>query len=239
MPRRSSKGNSRNLPALHIDFSRSMEDILSTSFKARVLGWSKEQIVQVEGRVGLWDRFPMTCRGAQCPFAARCPVSHRSEFIGTPCIVEQVEAYRLFVAYVRELEVSPDDHVDLQMISELVRLHLMQRRLELTLAEEDVTEEVNTVVGGRVVTNREVNKLMSELRNIRNDILKLYDKLLASREARLKKRVAEERLEKDAASVFARLSDRLQQATQVDYWIVDTPKALPEVENEQETADGS
>ncbi|GIV22122.1 MAG: hypothetical protein KatS3mg023_3873 [Armatimonadota bacterium] len=220
------KGKPAKAPVLNIDFTKGIEEIFTERMKSQLMGWDVRSVRMVESHVGIWDRFPMTCRGLECPFANRCPVSHRPEFLGTPCILEQIEAYRLFAAYVRELDIGPLDHVDLQMVSELVRLHLMQRRIELTLAGEGVTEEVSTVIGGKVVTNREINKLMGELRNIRKDMMMLYDKLLVSREARLKKQVAEERMKEDAASVFMRLRDRLLSAVPAEASVKDPPKML-------------
>lgn len=222
MPKRStdSKDRMNLLPAIQIDFNLSPNDILTMMHKTRLLGWSAVEVADAERRLSVFRDFLMLCKGPNCPFAARCPVSSRSEFIGTLCVIEMVEAYRQFASYVRSLEIDPDDHVALQMVSDLVRLHLLIRRIELRLSEEDIFDYTMQVVNGQVVSNRVINPLYEELRRLRKEMAALYDKLLASRDVKfrsdlerrrveLSERALEERIERERR----RLEEKAKQAT--------------------------
>lgn len=185
------------------DYSIDVDKILTASKRAKILAWHIDDVLLADQIMGIYDSFPITCRGKECPFAPRCELSNDTRFLDTPCMKERVEGFRLFLSYVREMEVSATSITDITMIGNIIKLELYIKRMELQLSDEFMTEEITTTSGRNVTVARQMNILLAEMRNCRKEVKDLYDKLLISRESRLKKDLAEGSAMNDAISTLA------------------------------------
>lgn len=222
----------KKLPVLHIDFSKTpSENItklypLSDASMSNALGdnWSADDVRRVNSQHGLYTDVPQRCRGKckdnnlitinnACPWSTACPIETdivNNTFKGLNCPVEVLEAFKWFAGYVIDLDISPDDFVDLQTVADLVRLHIQMRRCDLYLKElpNPVYEEKH---GSVVQKTGEVKKDKVEpvgfvaQQRIRDQISKKYDQLVASRKARSEQQAREGKEKKDAASWFSSL----------------------------------
>lgn len=222
----------RRLPILNIDFSKTPADNitklypLSDASMSNALGekWGADDIRRVNSQHGLYTDIPQRCRGRCkdinlitinqcCPWSESCPIDFDivdNNFKGKNCPVEVLESFKLFAGYVLDLEISPDDFVDLQTVVDLVRLHIQMRRCDLYLRElpNPVYEEKH---GSVVQKTGEVKKDKVEpvgfaaQQKLRDQISKKYEQLLASRKARADQQAREGKAKQDAASWFSSL----------------------------------
>lgn len=190
---------------LEIDYSISPDKILTPQKRAKILGWHVEDVLIADSVMGVFANYPLRCKQQECQFASSCEFSNDARFLDTRCIVEKVIAFQLFLSYVKELEVLPTAITDINMIGSLIKLHLNTRRLDLQQSEETMTEDIVTLSGKSITRTRQISVLSPEQRAIRQEISKIYDKLLISRESRMKKEIAEGKAEKDATSTIASL----------------------------------
>ena len=188
-----------------VDYSIDVDKILTPSKRAKILGWYIDDVLLADQFMGVFDNYPLNCKGEDCMFARTCRFASDPRFLNTPCIVEKVQAFQLFLAYVRELEVSPAGITDITMIGSLIKLNLNTRRLELQLGEENMTEVITSYHGDSKTVERRLNILLEELRFTRAEIAKIFDKLLVSRESRMKKAIAEGNNAKDLLSMLQKV----------------------------------
>lgn len=170
--------------AMNWDPERTYQELLEFIRTGSPTALDPEEAERLERTSGVLDNAPMLCRGPECEFAARCPYSNRHDFIGTHCILETYEAYRHFSSYIRSLGITSQDTTDIQMVSDLVRLHILSWRIDQKLAIEGMTQNNETISGNRVSITRAAHPLLAEQRALIKSRESLYDKLLASRKAR-------------------------------------------------------
>lgn len=121
------------LPVLSIDFALGpAENILPCTEvrQAKLLGWYVNEVRSVNQTLGVYNSLPMICRGSQCYWNHMCPTAPDFLWFGLRCPLEMMDCFRSFVRYVRELNVSPDKHVDLIQIADLVRIDLQMKRID-------------------------------------------------------------------------------------------------------------
>ncbi|AOQ24684.1 hypothetical protein MTAT_20290 [Moorella thermoacetica] len=128
----------------------------------------------------LYASIPIICKAEECPYASTCqllpaglaPANER-------CPLEIAAVEQLFNAYVQELDVKPDNVVDLSLIKELVDLDIAILRCDNKLAiDADFVQEVAIAVTpkGHVVTKPELHQAAEykdKLLNRRHRILQL------------------------------------------------------------------
>lgn len=122
-----------------------------------------------------------------CPIMRKLEPEQQEELLGKPCRVDQHEGVRLFSAQVKELNISPHETASIIQVAQLVRLLILQRRIDWELAYYDLAyDEVTTInpVTGAKIYQRQVNQLIKEGRAIENSINKLQSQLLATRKDR-------------------------------------------------------
>lgn len=151
----------------------------------------------------LYTSLPATCRGTECPFAAICPVSDRLDILGTRCVLETMEIASRLSQYVKELDLSPLNYTDVQMVVDLVRLEILIWRIEQYLALSGMTVEEVTVTGRGKTVKTVPHPLISELRSLMEQKRRLYDDLVTSRRARLEREAREQKVANDLARILA------------------------------------
>lgn len=202
--------NKKRQPILHVDFFKTpAENIqgiypLSDASMANSLpdGWTAEDVRRVNTQHGLYTDIPVMCKGkpvdgadpdedANCPYAVHCPIHEdivNARFVGKACPVEVLEAFKLFAGYVIDLDMLPDDFTDLRMVTDLVRLHMQERRCDLYQKNKPIWDDDVAAVSdktGDVFYNRKANLGFAMQLRIRKDVIALYKELIASRRDKL------------------------------------------------------
>jgi len=192
-----------------IPFHRSREAILRAIRRQKPLTDGDDHRVQeLEERSGIMEALAMECRGPDCPIASRCPVSHRPEFLGTPCVLQQKEIYSHFRDYVVSLQINPTDYTDLQMVVDLVRTHVLSWWIDQLLAVEGIVQENTTVSGRSESRTRVAHPLLAEQRALMQQRNQIYKELMASRRARLEREAIEGKAQLDFARMLAQVAKR-------------------------------
>jgi hypothetical protein len=191
------------------------DEVITVKRMARhIPDWSADDIAAVVEQLTIFTETPLACKGAECPFAKRCPLVQfgtvpRWAIDGRPCPVEIVEAFRHFAGFVRALDVSPLEYATIQILNDLVRMLVQQRRCDQLIQNEDPVEVM--VLGidpkkGTPIESRKPNELFVVQDKLRTAINTAYKNLVASRDAKLKERTALKG-ETDAASMMTSLYD--------------------------------
>lgn len=223
------------LPVLNINFSLAPADQIlpcSEAQQAKVLGWRVQDVKAVNTTFGLYKTLPMVCRAGDCFWASMCPTAPDFMFEGLLCPLETREVFRTFVRYIQELEVEPEDHVDLSLIVDLVRIDLQLKRIDQQVQIEGM--HVSHVAGvvqktGEILREEIPHTLLTFQRGLRKDRSNIYKELLASREARKTIELKESRETKN----FLDLISRVQKVALPNQ----EPKMLPESGTTTETTD--
>jgi hypothetical protein len=226
----------QSLRVLNVDFQKPPADQIlpcSDLEQSCDLNWTVDDVRAINQSHGLYEKLPMVCKGAGCFWAKRCPTAPDFLFLGFPCPLQIIEAYTRFVELVQELEVKPDDNVDLDFIADLVRIDLQMKELDMQMAVDGQMTDIAVGVWqktGDVRFAKGVNPAaarQSALRKDRNDI---YTKLIASRLDKAKKEAVEGKKETDLLTLFAKAMEKGKALTSgAAPTIIDvTPHALSE-----------
>lgn len=79
---------------------------------------------------------PLICKGEDCEVYRSCPLAQMKKRLPLhkPCPVERTLVEIWTRDLIRELDIGPDEHVDLSQVSELVRARLFNKRAQEVLA---------------------------------------------------------------------------------------------------------
>ena len=183
----------------------------SLKMRAKALSWSPIHLEMIERINALYSRIPRICPGKSTKtfkpgvysggldVEASCPCAKIYGFDpdvwkGIACPHEALLVFNKLASLVRELGIQPSDTVDLDMVIEIIKTHILESRLD-----EDVEEKgmFDRKWGGMIPTTKEAfwERKQSPSLDIKNQLLdrrnKIYDKLVASREAKNKKKAQE------------------------------------------------
>lgn len=166
-------------------------------------GWTIDDFRDVQTDHKLISDLPLRCRGEEstdeegkevrgCDFRKICPLvaaNKVSRFLGKPCPLEIIDIFHNFTHYVNELGVAPDDHVDLVTVVDLCRVHINMSRCDKILSLESPIDLISH--GTDIKTTVKVNQRGPSPAHViqhqlREDRVRLYDQLTASREAKAK-----------------------------------------------------
>lgn len=175
-------------------------------------GWTAEKVRVVNAAHGLFSDVPCKCLGKTpemssdpdtgqpvevenscCPYSKYCPFEDaivENAYKNGACPVELVTAFKYWAGYIIELEISPEDFTDWQLVVDLVRLHIMQRRLDLYMKDIPIWEKKIAAVNqrsGKVHYDKVPNLAYQMHREVRQDIQQKYMQLVASRDSKVKR----------------------------------------------------
>jgi hypothetical protein len=181
-------------------------------------GWTAEEISAVEEQLTIYKELPIVCKGDSCPFADICPLVSNGlvkRWLGVGCPIEVVDAFRHFAGYINDLSITPTDYVDIQMVNDLVRLQILMGRCDKLIRRESPVETM--VVGtdsktGLKHDTRQPNQLLEAQRRLRQDIHKIYQLLVASRQAKVDAEAKQQR----KADVSNQMADLLEYAKKLE-----------------------
>lgn len=140
-------------------------------------------------RSSMFSSIPMNCEGIKCQFASTCPlIKENLAPRGNPCPIEMSIVAQFTTEYMNQLDVMPDNLVEVSMVRDLVDQEVQYIRKTKLLAKENFIQE--NVVGvdndGNPILKKELHlavELEDRLHKRRKD---LRNQLLATREAKAK-----------------------------------------------------
>ena len=154
----------------------------------------KEKVVEMirpqKTRTAMFSSIPMNCEATKCIFADTCPLLKENLAPkGNPCPLEMAIVSQFTNEYMHQLDVSPENLVEVSMIRYLVDQEVQYMRKTKLLAKEHFIQE--NVIGidsntGEPIMKKELHlavELEDKLHKRRKD---LRNQLLATREAKAK-----------------------------------------------------
>lgn len=140
-------------------------------------------------RTLMFSSIPMNCEGPRCIFASTCPLLKENLApVSNPCPIEMSIVSQFMIEYMEQLEVHPDNLVEISMVRDLVDQEVQYIRKTKLLAKESFVQE--NIVGvddnGKPIIKKELHlavELEDRLHKRRKD---LRNQLMATREAKAK-----------------------------------------------------
>lgn len=140
-------------------------------------------------RNSMFSSIPMNCEAEKCIFADTCPLMRESLAPrGKPCPLEMAIVAQFTSEYMEQLDVHPDNLVEVSMVRDLVDQEVQYMRKTKLLAKEHFIQE--NVIGvdqdGQPILKKELHlavDLEDRLHKRRKD---LRNQLVATREAKAK-----------------------------------------------------
>lgn len=161
-------------------------------------------------RTAMFASIPMKCYAEKCRFADICPLMKENLAPkGKPCPIEMAAVQQYMSEYLVELDVNPDNLIEVGMVRDLVDQEIQYLRKTWVLSQEDFIQENPLGVDnkGNVVLRKELHlavELEDRLHRRKRD---LRNQLLATREARAK--VGQGQL--DTAQAISKVMDQIRQ----------------------------
>lgn len=153
----------------------------------------KEKVVELvrpqRTKTSMFSSIPMTCEAIKCVFASTCPLMKENLAPrGNPCPIEMSIVSQFTYDYMEQLDVNPENLVEVSMVRDLVDQEVQYIRKTKLLAKEHFIQE--NVIGvdqdGQPILKKELHlavELEDKLHKRRKD---LRNQLLATREAKAK-----------------------------------------------------
>jgi hypothetical protein len=140
-------------------------------------------------RSTMFSSIPMNCEAEKCLFATTCPLMKENLAPrNKPCPIEMSMVAQFTAEYLEQLEVNPNNLVEVSMVRDLVDQEVQYLRKTKLLAKEHFVQE--NIIGvdqdGQPILKKELHlavELEDKLHKRRKD---LRNQLLATREAKAK-----------------------------------------------------
>ena len=178
--------------------------------------WNDEQINKAielvrpqKTRTAMFSSIPMNCEAEKCVYASTCPLLKENVAPkNNPCPIEMSMVSQFTTEYLEQLDVNPNNLVEVSMVRDLVDQEVQYMRKTKLLAKEHFIQE--NVIGidqdGKPILKKELHlavELEDKLHKRRKD---LRNQLLATREA--KARVGQVQL--DTAQAISDIINKVQ-----------------------------
>ena len=178
--------------------------------------WNDEQINKAielvrpqKTRTAMFSSIPMNCEAEKCVYASTCPLLKENVAPkNNPCPIEMSMVSQFTTEYLEQLDVNPNNLVEVSMVRDLVDQEVQYMRKTKLLAKEHFIQE--NVIGidqdGQPILKKELHlavELEDKLHKLRKD---LRNQLLATREA--KARVGQVQL--DTAQAISDIINKVQ-----------------------------
>ncbi len=153
------------------------------------IGKAVDLIKPQKTRTTMFSSIPMNCEAERCLFASTCPLLKENLAPkGKPCPIEMSIVSQFTAEYLQQLEVNPNNLVEVSMVRDLVDQEVQYLRKTKLLAKEHFVQE--NIIGidsdGNPIMRKELHlavELEDKLHKRRKD---LRNQLLATREAKAK-----------------------------------------------------
>jgi hypothetical protein len=158
--------------------------------------WNEEQVNKAielvrpqKTRTAMFSSIPMNCEAEKCVYASTCPLLKENVAPkNNPCPIEMSMVSQFTTEYLDQLDVNPNNLVEVSMVRDLVDQEVQYMRKTKLLAKEHFIQE--NVIGvdqdGQPILKKELHlavELEDKLHKRRKD---LRNQLLATREANAK-----------------------------------------------------
>jgi hypothetical protein len=148
-----------------------------------------EMVRPQKTRTAMFSSIPMTCESSKCVFANTCPLLKESLAPhGSPCPIEMSMVSQFTSEYMEQLDVQPDNLVEVSMVRDLVDQEVQYLRKTKLLAKEHFIQE--NVIGvdqdGQPIMKKELHLAVELEDKLHKRRKELRNQLLATREAKAK-----------------------------------------------------
>jgi hypothetical protein len=171
-------------------FDECLEGIAEFLLYGDMLDWKTKKLTTLS----IYNDIPLECEAENCPYASRCPVLKAlpkrewPALVGTRCRVERAYVLNSLTELIRDLNIRPQDSSDLVNLASLIRLMVLDRRIDLQIAMDGIMISDPAFANQRTgeVTNRQiVHPLIKEKTFIQKQVQQIQSALVASRRDRL------------------------------------------------------
>jgi hypothetical protein len=156
--------------------------------------WRMPESRKLVSSLPVLKHIPLRCHAEDCKYAESCPIiqsmneSQLKEIRGTQCRVDRQFAIESFTALIRDLDIRPDQTIDLMGAANAVRWMVIRNRIDMQLAQEGVTiDSISTInqKTGEVYGEMKAHPLMKEAAQVDKMIDQALKSLVATRKDRL------------------------------------------------------
>jgi len=161
--------------------------------------WDPTKQVRIPKKIPIISDVPMYCMGHNCKYAQLCPViaimkeKDVGSMIGSQCRADRILGVQHFTSLVKDLNIEPNQTVDIINVANLVRWMIYRRRVDWQIALEGLT------VLAAVDVDRKTNEKFGEIKE--HPLLKTAERI-------------DSMIDKAQKSLVASRKDRLQAAAQ-------------------------
>lgn len=148
----------------------------------------------IRSQIPILGDVPLICKGTECPYAPKCNTIKKIKdevdllrLIGSECREDKIFGIEQFAAFVKDLQIDPEQTTDVINVASLVRLLILKRRIDWSLAIEGLVEQEPNVVNqstGQVYFKRVVHPLFKVSESLEKQIASVQKQLMADRQAR-------------------------------------------------------
>lgn len=181
-------------PQNEVEFNKNLDLLLKyLLFETK---WDSPTIRQSHllDRIPHLQDLPLVCKAKECEYALKCPIMRKlndrqqeATFIGTECRADKIFAVEQFVAFVKDLSIDPEQTTDVVDVANLIRLLILKRRIDWTLAVEGLTVNDPALIwqkDGTVHRRLEAHPLLRIGDGIEKQIQAAKKQLMAGRASR-------------------------------------------------------
>lgn len=176
--------------------------------------WDTEAVESLLDIMSSFSTLPILCKGAKCTYAQTCILAKSKltkRFESKECPIEFFEAFKHLRGYLFDLDISPSDYTDIQILDTIINCHISLTRIDKQLKTRDMSGDVVSGVDmktGLKHAQASLNVLYNLQKQLRSEIQVYYKSLLASRSEKL--RVAQ--IQQQENSVGKQFSDMVERA---------------------------
>lgn len=174
------------------------EDAIDLLSQYLLFGTKWESLIlkdaKIRRKVPILGDIPLMCKADACPYALKCPIlknlpklADRMALEGTECRADKIYAVEEFAAFVRDLQIDPDQTTDIINVASLIRILILKRRIDWTLAIEGIMDKEPGVIdqrSGKVYFRSVVHPLIKVQESLGKQLSQLQKQLMADRQAR-------------------------------------------------------
>lgn len=149
---------------------------------------------KIRKKIPVINDMPLICKANDCEYASKCPIlkhlkkdQDRAALIGTECRADKIFAIEQLTAFVKELQIEPDQTTDILNVANLIGKLIVKRRIDWQLAISGLTEREVSAIDqrtGQVYHKTSANPLFKVSEGLEKQITTLQKQLVADRQAR-------------------------------------------------------